>query len=282
MGNVQANQTKQMLSEFTEFVTNNTTTIVNTNKLNCTAGNVLRFNAGKGQDCDFDITGGSINLNQTASSNCKVTAEDINDIQAEIKNNISNLTQQFAEQASENTQGWLATAFSFQINQAENITQLSNLIQNNIQTDIENFCGGEILSTNNAIVNLCGTYDGTEINITQDVLATGIASCVNKNITAVFAENEVLNEVFQKTDQALASKQEGIGSFFFWLAIAGSVLAVLLIIGSIFFFVLRGSGGDDSINIEIDPTAFGRPPPYYQNYTGVETQPLTTEAFELF
>src|SRR5699024_9926249 len=141
-------KTTQVMSEFTEFVSDNVTDIVNKSKLDCSAVNNVEFTTGKGKYCDFKIVDGNIKLTQKAKSDCEVSSDNVNKIQTEIQNNIDNLIKQFSKQASKNSQEWLSTSVSVQTNDVKNISQLSNLIKNSVKTNVDNFCGGEIASAN--------------------------------------------------------------------------------------------------------------------------------------
>ena len=260
MGNLQANVSKQVFSEFTEFISNNATNIVNQNQLQCSAGNTLGFQTGGGGDCEFYATNSRINIGQRATSTCMMSAENINQVQIDIKNNIATTVEQFAQQGSKNAQDWLALAVSFQINDVDNITKLSSLIQNSITTDVQNYCQNQVLATNNGIIHLCGSYDGVTFDVTQDAFATGIASCINKNIIHAFTANDTLRTIVQRTDQQLASQQAGLGSVLFWLAIAGGILLLIIIIVVVVFLVISsrsggGGGGQQQQSLGFGPVA---------------------------
>lgn len=250
MGNLQSNTSKEVFSQFTEFIYNNATNIVNKNDLTCAVGNYAEFESGRGEFCPFSCVNCDINFNQKAEANCQIKAENLNQIQIDIKNNIATQVEQFLKQDSKSIQDWLAAAISLQINDATTATEIANLVQNSIRTDVQNFCQAQVFSNNNAKISLCGTFVNTRFDLAQDVLATGLASCVNKNLVSAVSSNSTLTKLIQDTDQKLSSEQKGATDFIKWIAIIGGIILLLLIIGAgIWFLFMRGGGSSSTTQI---------------------------------
>ncbi len=260
MGNIQANSTKQVLSEYTSFINSQVSSVINQSVTNCTASNTANITTG-GSDCIFELTNGSFTYVQNAYASCKLNSENSTQIQTVIQNTVSNNLQSFINQASKSTQDWFATAFSLQINDASNVIQVQNQMSNFVSSQIQNFCQSQILSANNNTVHLCGIFNGATINLGQNAFTEGVTSCVNKNVITAFTSNYALNQLWTQTDQKLASEQKGATSALMWIAIIGGIVLVVLIIGAILYFVLSsrsGGGGGAQIYTGGYP---GAPPP---------------------
>ena len=251
MGNAQSNITKQTLASYTTSVNQAMNSVYSSSIAGCTATNELSIATGGVPDCFFEMTDGAFNLSQTSSSSCNLNNVNINKTTAQFKNTIRNTTKQFIDQNAQNKQGWFATAFSFQINGASNSTEISNTITNSLANSITEICQQEARAMNEAKILLCGTFNASAINIDQNALVTAMVSCINRNVTSIFTTNTVLNQLWQQTDQKLASEQAGFGSVLFWLVIAGVVFIVAILL---LFSVFGGGGkkeGDDNGNVEI-------------------------------
>jgi hypothetical protein len=249
MGSIQSNITKQALSDVTNVVNQNVTNVINTSIADCAAGNVNSFTTGilpNGTYCPFSFTNGTINLNQTVKANCVLNSQNTTQVVSDFSSLVNNAIQQAASQSGSSTQGWLATAVSFQVNGLETDTQIINNITNYVQNNVKNTCQSSSQAFNNGQVALCGVYSGSSFNITQDATVTALTSCINQTILDAFVNNSVLNQLSIDTDQKLTSQQSGIGSFFIYIAIIFAVVAVLGIIGGIIYAVVQGKSSDTS------------------------------------
>lgn len=236
MGNVQANETKQELATFTSIVNDVAMSVYNQAVSNCTSQNWLKVRAGGGQDCVFALNDGDLNITQQASCIQSLNSDNINKLTATFTNEILNKLQQHIGQQEQNKQGWFATAFSFQINDASNTQEVMNQINTQINANFNNTCSAVAEAFNKGTVLLCGTYNNSNININQNAAITALTSCINQNIVNVWTQNKVLNELWQKTDQKLASEQSGLDLKWLWITL-GIILALAIIIGLISLFV---------------------------------------------
>lgn len=245
MGNFQSSVTRNMISSYTTFMNNVISKTYNSSTLDCFANNVMSVTTGR--DCYFECSRDcKININQSAVSNCQLDSNNINDIQSTIQNTIKTNTESFINQDLQNKQGFWATAFSLQLANASNVTQVSDIISNSFSSDITNICRSQISAFNNNILDICGIYsDGAELNISQQAISTAIASCVNQNVVRVYQNNETLKELFQKTDAKLSSQQSGIN----WTAliIIGVIILAIIIVGLILYFLFRGGGSSTKV-----------------------------------
>lgn len=235
MGNAQATMTQQTLADYTSYMNNVAATIVNNSTSNCTAANTLNLETGGGPDnCIFSAYNSTININQTANASCKLTATNINSIAQSISNTIQNSVQQFIDNNLQSKQGWFSTAFSLQISGAQTSDQVATIVANNFSNNVQNLCGSQVSAMNNSQVLLCGAYNLSTINITQDATISSIVSCINQNTINVFTTNATLNQLWQTTDQILASQQEGASSIFKWLIVV-VVVVVVAFVGVVVF-----------------------------------------------
>ena len=239
MGNVQANETKQILSSYTNVVNSVVANVYNKALANCSSSNNLMLTTGR--DCVFNFSDGTMNFKQVAGSNCKLDSINTTELTSSFNTEIINKTRNFIEQNAKNDQGWFATAFSLQINDAENVTDVMNQITNSFNVNFTNQCQSISNALNNANVDLCGYFDKTTFNFEQNAFVTAITSCVNKNVMNMWTSNSVLNDLWSKTDQKLASTQAGFS--FVWLFLIIIALVILLIIGGIFYSKFKKSSG---------------------------------------
>ena len=248
MGNIQSNITTQTLADYTNAMNSAVQETYSAAISGCTATDELSFQAGAGGSggCNFEIINGSININQTATASCNLNNQNINNTKVSFQNTITNATKQFIDQNSQNKQGWWATAFSFQVNGASNSTEVSTTIGNSFVGSITEICRQEAAAMNQEKILLCGTYNASTVNVTQNATVTALVSCINRNVTNVFTTNSVLNELWQQTDQKLASQQAGLDSVLFWLAIAGGILIIFIIIIGVAF---SGKKNDEGVEI---------------------------------
>lgn len=238
MGNIQANLTKQTLADYTNMVNSVVADVYNSAISICASGNDFSLSTGVG--CDFKFVNSAINVSQFAGSTCKLDADNINKLSAKFTNDIINKTQQFIDQRSQNKQGWFATAFSFQINNASNSTEVTNQIKNSFDINFTNKCQAVTSAFNKGSVNLCGYYDSSTFDFKQNALTNALVSCVNENIMDIWVTNSVLNELWQRTDQKLASEQAGLSLKWLFIGIA-IIVAIMIIVSLIYFFAKHGS-----------------------------------------
>lgn len=247
MGNMQSNVTKQTLADYTNVVNSTVANVYSSAAQTCASGNNFTLNTG--QNCGwvpgFELLNGSLNVTQTAGSNCQLNSQTITNLSAQFQTQLTNNTQQFIEQNSQNKQGWFATAFSLQVQGASNTTEIMTQLSNFFNSNFTSLCSAVDTAFNNATVNLCGVYDGSNFNFNQNALVTALTSCVNQNVINEWTSNQVLNNLWQQTDQKLASTQSGFSlSWIFIIIIA--IVALIVIIGLIFLFagLLKNKGGN--------------------------------------
>lgn len=240
MGNIQSNKTKQLLADYTSMVNNTVSNVYNSAVADCTSANNFTLETGGGQYCDFKIINGTINISQTAGSKCQLNSQNINNLSATFQNQLTNDTKNFITQSAKSKQGWFATAFSLQQNDASNVTDVMNQISNSSSANFTNICSSVSDALNNATIQLCGVFDASTFNFSQNAMVTALTSCINQNTIKVWTSNQVLNKLWQDTDQKLASTQSGVS--FGWIAfIIIGIVILLIIIGIIYFILSRPS-----------------------------------------
>lgn len=238
MGSIQSNITKQTLSAYTDVVNAVAVSVFNQAAQNCAAANTLTINTGQG-GCFFQFLNGKINIDQIAGTNCKFNDQNIINLTSQFQNQLTTETQAFIQQNAQNKQGFIATALSLQINEADTVEKITNLISNSFQGSFTNICTATNQALNNASLNLCGIFDNSSIVVNQNAFVTAVTSCINEAVLNIFLKNEVLNKMATATDQKLYSQQEGIGSIFTVIFIIIGVLVVLGIIGGIIYALIR-------------------------------------------
>ena len=249
MGSIQSNITKQTLADYTNIVNSTVANVYNSAAASCASGNNFALETGGGPNCIFHMTNGNFNVTQTVGTNCKLNSHNITSLSAALVNNLTNNIQQFIAQNAQNSQGWFATAFSLQINNASNAEEVVNQIKNSFNINFTNTCDSIATALNNETVKLCGVFDGVNFNFTQNALLTALTSCINQNTINIWTSNSVLNQLWQTTDQKLASKQSGFSLKWFFIAIV--IIAILMILsGMIYYFAKRGKKSPNIGNIK--------------------------------
>jgi hypothetical protein len=239
MGSGISQSAQQELSAFNSFINNFSTNIRNQVSSTCQAGNTLRFTTGGGNGCEFFATGSNININQTSQATCSLTSENITTITMNIENDLQNQLEQYISQRQNVEQGWLATALSLGVEGASTSQEIANLIRNSINTNITDSCMNQLTTQNLAEIRLCGAFDQSTFNINQDATVTGITSCINKQIITSFTSNSILNNLFQRTEQAVSVRQAGVDSFAFYIALAIGLFIIFFLL--IFLLLFSGS-----------------------------------------
>lgn len=248
MGNsIQSNVTKQIMSNYTKIVNETVMDVYNDAASTCQSGNMMNIETGGGQYCDFEIINGSININQTAGTNCKLDSTNVNNLSTNFTTQLINKTKQFIQQDAQNKQGWFATGFSLQISDATTVDQIMTQITNETKANFINKCSSVNTALNNGIAKLCGTYDGSSFNFNQNALITSITSCINQNVVDSWTNNSVLNNFWMQTDQKLASTQSGFSLK--WLLIIIVILAIIGAIGGGIYYMSKNkkSGSTTSV-----------------------------------
>lgn len=252
MGSVQSEETQSMLSSLTQTINQTMNKVYNTTVLNCVAGGTLNVEFGVG--CDFNAIGSNFTYVQNAQSTCQFSSENITQINETIKNTLTTTITDFINQNAKSSNGWFATALSFQIQGASTAEQISNLIVNSFQNNIINTCSAEIDALNNARLMICGTWTDSSIILSQNTVATATASCVNKQIVSIFTSNAILNNLYNQTNQATMSSNAGLESIIEYIIIG---IVIIAIISSIAYVLYQPSN--------TTPTNSYGPPPYYPN-----------------
>lgn len=140
------------------------------------------------------------------------------------------------------------------MNNARNTTEIMNQLKDVFSADVSNLCSSFSSALNKKTVNLCGIFNNDERIFNQDALVNSAASCINSAVIKKWTSTEVLNDLAQKTDQALSSTQQGldIGKIFMWIGIIVGLFLLLAIIGVIiYFFFLMPKGSSKTTIISV-------------------------------
>lgn len=232
MGNFQSNLTTQMLSEITNIVNSVVNNVYNNATQQCTASNNLSIQIG-GPDCGYptQASNSNVNVNQIAGTICRLNAVNNNELNAQFTNQLKSQLKSYIDQNAQNQQGWFATALSFQINGLDTSEKIANTIVNSFTNNFTNQCSAVNNASNIGKLQVCGIYDRTNFNWGQNATTLALTSCVNENLSKAVTSNVALNELVNRTDQALASKQGGVGELFRWIILVVAIVAVCGLIG---------------------------------------------------
>lgn len=242
MASAQVQESSNVLQDFQEFMNSASATSSQNAMCRAVGGNVLNLSTGR--NCEFILSGGTLNVSQVSKADCRQIANTNLDVEGQVKANINRDIQQYLEQNQSSKQGWLTLALNAQVQGASNKTQLITRIQNSVTAVITQVCSNTVTAYNTASLDLCGIYDnGAVINIGQNSVAGAYQSCTMDVIVKAFQRDTILTQVAQQVNQQQTSEQAGIGSLFRWLIVIAAIVAVVLIIGLIIFAVVGGFGG---------------------------------------
>jgi len=198
------------------------------------------------------VTGGSgVNITQNANNTCSLTGDLTQEINDQITNKLSsNINQWLKSNASANN-GFLGFGISIAASEGINDVELSNMISNTLTTNLKQTCSSVLDASNKGKVYFCGDYPNG-INIIQNAVNSNLTSCIINNTVIAVTKNEVLNDIVQKAAAQANASNEGVGSLFSWvkwLILAGVILAALIIVGVLLYFIFGSKGGGNKVPI---------------------------------
>ena len=239
MASAQVQQSSNYLSDFQSYM--NSVSVTSSQNAQCTTASGNSLNLTTGRDCEFVLSGGTLNISQVSNASCQQIVNQNLDVESEVKANINRNIQQYLEQKQSSKQGWLTLAINAQVQGASNATELITKIQNNVNVVPSQVCKNTVTSYNAANIDLCGIYDNNAtINIQQNTVAAAYQSCTMDIIIKAFQNDVVLTDVAQRVNQQQTSDQEGIGSLFKWLVVIAVIVAVVAIVGIVIYAAVGG------------------------------------------
>ena len=252
MGANLSNQyTQNTVDSLTSVVNQTVSNVLQTASTNCTSSNTYNalfgsyptsVNLQTGEitfaRCDTNIN--SVDINQIATGSCNLSSGITSDVQANITNNLaSNINTWMTQNAAQNN-GWIGIGLNIASQEQINQVQLSTMIANTISSNISQTCSAFVAASNLFQVSYCGNYPNGVVN-TQQAISQNLTSCIVNNVVTLIVQNEVLNNIVTKTSQQTNQTNQGISDIFRWLVIGGIVIAALIIIGVLLFFIFGGS-----------------------------------------
>jgi hypothetical protein len=264
MGNFTSQSTKNTVSSFTNLVNSFSNDVINEAKINCGNSQTINISSGFGppgigptaQAACHEYTkfnSSSFDINQSNTSNCSLTSENITKITVQLKNKLQESIQSWITNNINQNGGWLQTALNIAaeegINRDELVSQLTNLVTNSVS----NTCSA--YAQDSQVVNLyfCGYYENFNLILNQSTASLSLATCLNKTIVQSYASNSTLIDIVNKTDQNSGQAGQGL---FGPLVIIIVVIVIAGLIGSIAYYYFQSNTDT--------PLA---PPPYIPNYS---------------
>jgi len=242
MASAQVQESSNYLSDFQSYM--NSVSATSSNNAVCTTSSGNTLNLQTGRNCEFVLSGGSLDVTQVSNASCQQIVNTNLDVEGQVKTNINNNIEQYLAQQQSSEQGWLTLALNAQVQGATNQTELVTRIKNAVTSTSSQVCQNTVTSYNAAVLDLCGVYDnGAVVNISQNSVAGAYQSCTMDVLVKAFQNDTVLTTVAQAVNQQQTSQQSGIDSLFRWLVIIAAIVAVVVIIGIIIYAVVGGFGG---------------------------------------
>lgn len=235
--NVQSSKLQQIANSISENIYNQVVNVTNRQAVRCQINQNINAVLG-GCENTPSVFRGNVTLSQTASNECALTAQVLNDIRNNFDVIIRNALEQTAQQESSNLQEFLAIAANVQVQDLSNIQNVINRIERNIQANIKTDCINDTITNQGTTAKLCGTYY-RDIVISQNAEQRAIAQCLTNNVFEAIQNDTVLNQLVQNADQKATSEQQGLGSTLRWLIWLVVALVVLGVIGLIIYFIIK-------------------------------------------
>ena len=182
----------------------------------------------------------SLTITQNAANTCNLTGGITSDIQDQITNQLSSNINSWISQTATQNNGWLGIGINIAASESYTQAQISSLVANTLTVNISQTCSSILDASNQAKVYVCGNYPNG-IVVVQNAVSTNLTSCIINNAVTAIMSNTVLNNIVTKTTQQVSQTNEGIFSGLKWIIIAAVIIAVLIIIGVILYFVFGGS-----------------------------------------
>jgi hypothetical protein len=235
MGALNANQSQTIVNNYMQeinsvvatAVTNanlQTTTILNSTFSLCGPACYI-----PGEPLPVCIIKENVTLSQTAGTQAIVdTAQTVSIVQ-NSQNAISTTTQNFINQSSTSDQGWLSTALGININDINQVINVSDQIANYVATTAKLNCTANTFTEENLNVNVCGYVQGNFI-VNQNAATNVVFSCVNKQIVNFFASNTERANNVNKADQTALAMQEGATTFLDYIIYAFVIITVVMLV----------------------------------------------------
>ena len=240
--NVQAAESINTLNDFTNVVNEQSNSVAQSATGTCISSNVENVIVG-GSLCagNVNISGSTINIDQVNKNGCQLNVSNSVNITNQDYNQIKTAAQDFIKNQLESSQGWLAIGLNVQTSTSVSRDDIQNQIDNISVNNITQTCNSYIGSFNTGTLTLCADITNSTINVNQESQVTAVSQCVNTAILKNFFNTQELQEFAQNTDNYFKSQQKGIGSLFGWIVAIAAILAVVIIVGLILFFVFGGS-----------------------------------------
>lgn len=201
--------------------------------LNCSAGSNVKFTTGKG--CYFYSDGSTFNFNITVDDNCVLNSTVLTNINQQFKTQVTSALTSFIQSQANSSEGWLATAITVEVQGANTAEEIATQITNSFNDNVSVVCKEDASSSANGELDLCGVWDTSTINFNQSASTTALANCVTRTIITAFSTNSVLQELYEKTEQAVKQQSSGIDTVFIYLIVG---IVVVCIVGSVLYYIV--------------------------------------------
>jgi hypothetical protein len=149
---------------------------------------------------------------------------------ANIKNQLTDKTEQYINSVSKNQPTWFSAAISVVVRNQETINSISVAINNSISAKTDSVCQGEANTSQEVKVLNCGIIAGN-LRVGQNVFQTNLLSCITKQVAKITLENKVVREAIEAANNATLNGSEG---FWTYIVIAIIVVVVIFIVIAIY------------------------------------------------
>ena len=260
--NLSNENTQNTLNDFNSVVNSTVSSVIQNASTTCTAVNSFqgffgvsptRFENGQvvaTASCAAETNISQLDVSQTASNSCSLSATSISTIQEDLNTTLSNNIQTWIGQQTTQNNGWIPIFVANMQNEGiSNTTDISNRVANRITANVSQTCSAILDASNQGLIFVCGSYP-QGVLVTQNALSTNLTTCLINNTVTAITNDSILNSAVTKTSQQTAQTNEGLSTIAKYIIIAVVAVVILVIIGVILYFVFGGSKTPPPRNVE--------------------------------
>lgn len=180
-----------------------------------------------------------VNVTQGNSVSVVLTAESLQQVVNQVKNDLENVTTQYVQSLNSDQQAWLSFAFGINVQDQSTISNFSQKISNLISNNVTTTCSNDIILDNEATLILCGNIN-QPVNVIQknDLLAA--QSCISKQIVNNIINNTELYNGMQFADQQNYFAPNGPFSFLYYIGVFILFIIIVVTIAGVIRYATRG------------------------------------------
>lgn len=248
------NYVSNTVNSLSQIISDTVNTVTQTVSTQCNASNVFKLQAGTyatsvntqtGQttfaQCTIAPGSFDINITQTASNSCNLTAGLTNDLSVQLNQTLANNINNWLSANAKANNGFLGFGISIANNIGINQTNLSQKIANDVTNNITQVCTSILDASNFGYIQVCGNYN---VNAVQSAVNTNLTTCLINNLVNNIQSDNVLNNIVQQAAASANANNSGLdlSGIIKWILIIGGIIIALIIIGVLLWLIFGSKG----------------------------------------